>query len=740
MRSIKSKMLAYFIASTFVLFTAAMGLIAYRIVAALDGYAYDAAAQYAREGAVVTEDGFREGIEMLRHTARVVEVLKAEGRTDRKILQPVFLETLKMHDPAIALWVLFEPDGWDGRDADFADTGSYDELGNYAVWARRGMDGETTVSIEAWGEECYAEDYYAGPMERDGLWFSEPYEEEMDVGVTVRMMTLARAIRDPSGAAIGVVGMDIPITFLNGILADIDAKSGGASSLATYDGVLLADTLFDATGSLLSESQSADTVSAASALLGEGTAERTYVEATMQGVPTLQMLEPVRIDDGLAPWLFIVSIPKALILRIPGQVYLGIVLAELVVLAALVLLIVVISGKISRPLVDLTDTFGVIASGDFRPEARILSGDETGRLAEGFNRLTESLSRLLGALKGDVAHLASNAARLSDEMWKTGSAFQSTERSIGNVTLRGSDIAAGLEDTTASVGRIRKSIHSLEQSSRCESELIMGSVSAIETMLTRIGSVTGSVIRASEYYGKLNETSALGADLLNDVFRKIQDVNNQSEDLLATNSVIAGIAAQTNLLAMNAAIEAAHAGDAGKGFAVVADEIRMLSASASDQSKSIKKMLAEVAGTIGAIADSSKKAGDNFEEIRTLIRTITRLEEEVKAAMEEQSAGSNQILSSLDAMKAASTDMDADALSVSDIAGQIALEVEALNRYSEDVQSSIEDVRASNAAIRSAVDDAMDMTEGNMANIGHMSDSLGVFKLKGEGSDPGGRA
>jgi len=738
MRSIKRKMLVYFIASTFVLFTAAMGLIAYKIVAVLDGYAYDAAAQYAHEGAVVAEDSFREGIETLRNTARVVEVLKAEGRTDREILQPVFLETLKMHDSAIALWVLFEPDGWDGRDAEFAGTEGYDELGNYAVWAFRGEDGEAEVSIEAWGAECYAEDYYAGPMERDGLWFGEPYEEEMDVGVTVRMMTLARAIRDPAGAAIGVVGIDFPITFLNGILAEIDAKSGGASSLATYEGVLLADTLFDATGSLLSDSQSADTVSAASALLGDGAAERTYVEATMRGIPTLQMLEPVRLDESLDPWLFIVSIPKALILKVPAQIYMGLLLAGLAMLAALVLLIVVISSKISRPLVDLTDTFSVIASGDFRPEARIHNEDETGRLAEGFNRLTESLSRLLGALKGDVAHLASNAARLSDEMRKTGSAFHSTERSIDNATLRGSDIAAGLEDTTASVDRIRKSIHSLEQSSRSESELIMQSVAAIETMLARIGSVTGSVIQASEYYGKLNQTSAFGADLLSDVFRKIQDVNNQSEDLLATNSVIAGIAAQTNLLAMNAAIEAAHAGDSGKGFAVVADEIRKLSASASDQSKSIKKMLAEVAGTIGAIADSSKKAGDNFEEIRTLIKTITRLEEEVKTAMEEQSAGSNQILSSLDAMKAASTDMDADALSVSDIAGQIALEVEALNRYSEDVQSSIEDVRASNAAIRSAVDEAMDMTEDNTANIGRMIGNLGVFKLKGEGPEAGG--
>jgi methyl-accepting chemotaxis protein len=662
-------------------------------------------------------------------------VLKAEGRTDREILQPLFLETLKLHDSAIALWVLFEPDGWDGRDAEYADTAGYDELGNYAVWAYRNTDGEAVVSIEAWGEESYAEDYYAGPMGSDGLWFGKPYEEEMETGVTIRMMTLARKILDPEGNAIGVTGMDFPITFLNGILTSIDEKSGGACSLATYEGVLLADTLSDATGTYLSDSQSTDTVSAASALFNAAGDGRTYVETALKGVPTLQMMEPVRFEAGLNPWIFIVSIPKALILRIPNQIYLFVILSELAVLVTLFLFIVVIAGKISRPLVALTDIFGVIASGDFRPDVRIQSEDETGRLGEGFNLLTGKLSLLLGELKGDVAHLAANASRLSDEMRKTGAAFANTERSVQNVTSRGSDIAIGLKDANASVGRIVQSIHSLERSSRGESELILQSVSAIETMLSRVKSVTDSVVQSSGYYGMLNETSTRGAALLSDVIQRIKDVNNQSEDLLATNSVIAGIAAQTNLLAMNAAIEAAHAGEAGKGFAVVADEIRKLSANVSDQSKSVKEMLAEVASTISAIAESSRNAGSNFEEIQSLIKTITRLEEEVKIAMEGQGAGSNQILSSLDAMKEASAEMDGDALSVSDIAGQIALEVETLNRYSEDIQASIDEVRASNETIRAAVEEAKDMTEDNKLNIDHMRENLGVFRLKGEGSE-----
>ncbi|HRW24058.1 MAG TPA: cache domain-containing protein, partial [Spirochaetia bacterium] len=247
-------MLVYLISSAFFVFSAALALLGYRIVGILNDYAYETAAQHAREGAALVEESFKPAGETLKVTARLVEVFKANGRTDRELLQPVFLETMKLRDSIVALWVLFEPNAWDGRDAEFADTGGYDELGNYAVWAYRDAEGAARVSIEAWGAESYEEDYYAGPMAAGGLWHSEPYDEEMEDGEIVNMMTLATPVRGPGGEPIGVVGMDFPISFLNGILESIDGRSGGYSSLATYEGLILADTLFDASGQYLADS------------------------------------------------------------------------------------------------------------------------------------------------------------------------------------------------------------------------------------------------------------------------------------------------------------------------------------------------------------------------------------------------------------------------------------------------------------------------------------------------------
>lgn len=735
MRTIKSKMLVYLMSSAFIVISAGLAFLGYRIVGLLNDYAYQAAAQHAREGAALVEDSFKPAGETLRVTARLLEVLKAEGRTDRELLQPVFLETLRLHESLVALWVLFEPDAWDGRDAEFANTGGYDELGNYAVWAHRDGSGETVVSIDAWGSDSYEEDYYAGPMAAGGLWYSEPYDEELEDGVSVSMMTLAAPIRGPAGEAMGVVGMDFPISFLNGILETVDERSGGYSSLATYEGLILADTLFDASGSYLSDAQSADTVSAASAMLSGDESAVPFVEAELRGDRTLQMLASVSVGEGLAPWLYIVSISKALILKTPAQVSVFLLIVLVSVLLVEGALIVAISGRISRPLVELRNTFEIIATGDLRPELHIRNRDETGQLASGFNKLTLTLSELLGGLKGDVGRLADSATTLVEEMRRTGGSFDDTEAAIRSVTERGDDVARAIEKANASVRRIVASIRSLERSSKAESAMIQESVSAIEAMLARIEKVTDSVIKANEYYGALNETSGVGATLLADVIQKIKLVYGQSETLLETNSIIAGIAAETNLLAMNAAIEAAHAGESGKGFAVVADEIRKLSASTSEQSKSIKGMLAEVAGTIGDIAESSREAGSNFDGIRDLIRTVTRLEEEIRQAMEEQSAGSNRILSSLDSMKQASRAMDGEAEAVADIAGQISLETEALTRYSTNIQESISGVGTCAASIRQAVAKAEELTTMNKASIDRMDERLGVFRLKGEADE-----
>jgi methyl-accepting chemotaxis protein/CheY-like chemotaxis protein len=150
---------------------------------------------------------------------------------------------------------------------------------------------------------------------------------------------------------------------------------------------------------------------------------------------------------------------------------------------------------------------------------------------------------------------------------------------------------------------------------------------------------------------ELTIASENGKTGLQTVAQKIQEIAKDSEGLLEINAVMNSIASQTNLLSMNAAIEAAHAGEAGRGFAVVADEIRKLAESSGQQSKTTAGMLKKIKSSIDSITVSSNDVLSRFEVIDTGVKTVSQHEQNMRAAMEEQEAGGQQILESVSRLK-----------------------------------------------------------------------------------------
>jgi methyl-accepting chemotaxis protein len=166
-------------------------------------------------------------------------------------------------------------------------------------------------------------------------------------------------------------------------------------------------------------------------------------------------------------------------------------------------------------------------------------------------------------------------------------------------------------------------------------------------MLANVQSVTQTLIRNAENVHELITVSDEGRTSLQKVSQDIQEIARESEGLLEINAVMQNIASQTNLLSMNAAIEAAHAGEAGKGFAVVADEIRKLAVNSGEQSKTISTVLKKIKTAIDTITVSTNTVLEKFQAIDDRVKTVSQQEANIRSAMEEQGQGSQQVLEAI---------------------------------------------------------------------------------------------
>ena len=177
-----------------------------------------------------------------------------------------------------------------------------------------------------------------------------------------------------------------------------------------------------------------------------------------------------------------------------------------------------------------------------------------------------------------------------------------------------------------------------------QASAVTQSSASIEQMIANIRSVTDTLSKNAHNVDELDKASEVGRSGLSEVVADIQEIARESESLLEINAIMKGIASQTNLLSMNASIEAAHAGESGRGFAVVADEMRKLAESSGEQSKTINTVLKKIKSSIDKITKSTGTVLSKFETIDGGIKTVAEQESNILKAMEEQGQGSKEIL------------------------------------------------------------------------------------------------
>jgi methyl-accepting chemotaxis protein len=361
------------------------------------------------------------------------------------------------------------------------------------------------------------------------------------------------------------------------------------------------------------------------------------------------IFEPILVSGfETTPWSLQLGIPIPEIKKpVHAMISYSVIFAViLLVMAAVITLFV--ARSIIKPIIGVTTTLKDISEGegDLTRTIAVSSKDEVGDLANYFNKTLEKIKGLVLLIKKQAGVLSEIGNDLSSNMTEAAAVVNEITANIQSIKSRVMNQSASVIETNTTMEQVVTNINKLNGHVENQSRNISQASSSIEQMAANIYSVTTTLFDNAGNVNTLKEASEVGKAGLQEVATDIQEISRESEGLLEINAVMENIASQTNLLSMNAAIEAAHAGDAGKGFAVVADEIRKLAESSGEQSQTVGAVLKKIKESIDKITKSTENVLTKFEAIDLGVKTVSQQEENIRNAMEEQSDGSKQLLQS----------------------------------------------------------------------------------------------
>jgi methyl-accepting chemotaxis protein len=439
-----------------------------------------------------------------------------------------------------------------------------------------------------------------------------------------------------------------------------------------------------------------------------------------------------QIGDSDMTWSIIIGTAESYILREVKAIQIFTFILSALAISASAFFVFIILGFIIKPIITVTDTLKDISEGegDLTRTIPQKGNDEIANLARYFNKTLEKIKNLVITIKHQSLTLFDTGAELSTSMAETAAAVNEITANIHSIKGRISDQSASVYGTDSLMEKITHNIDKLNSIIEDQTGSVSRSSSAIEEMLANIKAVTRTLVSNSESINKLSADSESGRMDLQKVAGDIQGIARESEALLEINNVMKNIASQTNLLSMNAAIEAAHAGDAGRGFAVVADEIRKLAENASEQSKTTASVLKKIKDSIDSIWNSTGTVLAKFEAIDTGIKTVSDKGENILCAMNEQNQGSKQILDTVSELNSITTQVKNESVEMHDGSKNVIKETTKLEMLTQEITGGMNEMAAGAEQINTAVSMVSEISVKNRENIEKLMSEVSRFKVE----------
>ena len=539
-------------------------------------------------------------------------------------------------------------------------------------------------------------------------------------------------IYDDNRTVIGVLLATVKADVLSNQINDINVGKNGYCYLLGNTGSIIAHPDFKLVEEMTNhceQSKSDNTLQSTAAF------EKMALESNQSSVGFYEFRGVNKIGSyavmKTTGWTVIISAPVEEFMGIVQTLRITMIGLGILILLLAVIIIYFVSRKIIKPIQRAVSALKNIAQGegDLTVRLPVIGNDEITDMSEYFNETIAKIGASIQIVGTNSKIMEEVGNELAANMTETASAVNEINVNIDGVKQQAMTQSASVTETAATVEEIVRTIKQLNTSIEMQTASVAQSSSSVEEMVANIASIGQTLGKIDDVINNLTVATGDGKATLVTSNTLTQKIAEESGSLLEASSVIQHIASQTNLLAMNAAIEAAHAGESGKGFAVVADEIRKLAEESSMQGKTITATLKSLSGEIDTLSTSSKTVEEKFNIIFNLAEQVKEMSNRLTESMREQEHGSKEVLTAIKNINMITTEVQAGSEEMLKGGEGVAEEMRKLDNLTRVITDSMNEMASGVMQINNTVQDVREITQKNKRSIENLASEVSKFKV-----------